>query len=150
MFGVSSSASPPLWRSTGRGVGGGGTCGRCWQGLVAVAATEGSLKSSNEADKQVPSWLRNSGSRISGCDMHPGSDEPPPWAHKGGNGGQQKPVAIQLPFYAYLLTSAITFIIVIGSIFEYVNQRPVVGVVSSDSALYVLLLGFFVFTSVGG
>jgi hypothetical protein len=38
----------------------------------------------------------------------------------------------------------------IGSIFEYVNQRPVVGVVSSDSALYVLLLGFFVFTSVGG
>ncbi len=57
MFGVSSSASPPLWRSTGRGVGGGGTCGRCWQGLVAVAATEGSLKSSNEADKQVPSWV---------------------------------------------------------------------------------------------
>jgi hypothetical protein len=45
--------------------------------------------------------------------MHPGSDEPPPWAHKGGNGGQQKPVAIQLPFYAYLLTSAITFIIVV-------------------------------------
>uniref|UniRef100_A0A0D3G5L5 Uncharacterized protein n=1 Tax=Oryza barthii TaxID=65489 RepID=A0A0D3G5L5_9ORYZ len=64
-------------------------------------ATEGSLKSSNEADKQVPSWV------------HPGSDEPLPWAHKGGNGGQQKPVAIQLPFYAYLLTSAITFIVVV-------------------------------------
>uniref|UniRef100_A0A0D9ZWW1 Uncharacterized protein n=1 Tax=Oryza glumipatula TaxID=40148 RepID=A0A0D9ZWW1_9ORYZ len=78
-----------------------GTCRRYWQGLVAVAATEGSLKSSNEADKQVPSWV------------HPGSDEPPPRAHKGGNGGQQKPVAIQLPFYAYLLTSAITFIVVV-------------------------------------
>ncbi|KAF0923417.1 hypothetical protein E2562_006321 [Oryza meyeriana var. granulata] len=36
----------------------------------------------------------------------------------------------------------------IGSIFEYANQRPVFGVVSSDSALYAPLLGFFVFTGI--
>uniref|UniRef100_A0A0E0HG76 Uncharacterized protein n=1 Tax=Oryza nivara TaxID=4536 RepID=A0A0E0HG76_ORYNI len=106
-------------------------------GLVAVAATEGSAKSSGEADEQVPSWAR------------PGSDEPPPWAREGGGGGgQQEPGAVELPFFAYLLASAITAIAAIGSIFEYANQRPVFGVVSPDSALYAPLLGFFVFTGI--
>uniref|UniRef100_A0A0E0DTD3 Uncharacterized protein n=1 Tax=Oryza meridionalis TaxID=40149 RepID=A0A0E0DTD3_9ORYZ len=110
--------------------------GRCRRGgLVAVAATEGSAKSSGEADEQVPSWAR------------PGSDEPPPWAREGG-GGQQEPGAVELPFFAYLLASAITAIAAIGSIFEYANQRPVFGVVSPDSALYAPLLGFFVFTGI--
>jgi hypothetical protein len=36
----------------------------------------------------------------------------------------------------------------IGSIFEYTNQRPVFGIVGSDSALYAPLLGFFVFTGI--
>ncbi|KAL5202801.1 hypothetical protein ABZP36_013753 [Zizania latifolia] len=106
---------------------------RIWQ----VAATEGSAKSSGEAEEQVPSWAR------------PGSDEPPPWARDGGGGGggAQEP-GVQLPFYAYLLASAITAIAAIGSIFEYANQQPVFGVVSPDSALYAPLLGFFVFTGI--
>uniref|UniRef100_A0A0D3G994 Uncharacterized protein n=1 Tax=Oryza barthii TaxID=65489 RepID=A0A0D3G994_9ORYZ len=56
--------------------------------------------------------------------------------------------AVELPFFAYLLASAITAIAAIGSIFEYANQRPVFGVVSPDSALYAPLLGFFVFTGI--
>jgi len=36
----------------------------------------------------------------------------------------------------------------IGSIFEYVNQKPVFGVLSSDSVFYTPLLGFFAFTGV--
>nr|CAB3463920.1 unnamed protein product [Digitaria exilis] len=36
----------------------------------------------------------------------------------------------------------------IGSIFEYTNQRPVFGIIGSDSALYAPLLGFFVFTGI--
>lgn len=34
----------------------------------------------------------------------------------------------------------------IGSIFEYVNQKPVFGVLNSDSVFYAPLLGFFAFT----
>ncbi|XP_042042111.1 uncharacterized protein LOC121787448 isoform X4 [Salvia splendens] len=36
----------------------------------------------------------------------------------------------------------------IGSIFEYVNEKPVFGVLSSDSVLYAPVLGFFVFTGI--
>jgi hypothetical protein len=36
----------------------------------------------------------------------------------------------------------------IGSIFEYVNQKPVFGVLNSDSIFYAPLLGFFAFTGV--
>jgi hypothetical protein len=36
----------------------------------------------------------------------------------------------------------------IGSIFEYVNQRPVFGVVNPDSIFYAPLLGFFAFTGI--
>lgn len=103
-----------------------------------MAATEGSAKSSGEAEEEVPSWAR------------PGSDEPPPWARDdGGAGGRaQGEPGAQVPFYAYLLASAVTAIAAIGSIYEYANQRPVFGVVSSDSALYAPLLGFFVFTGI--
>jgi hypothetical protein len=36
----------------------------------------------------------------------------------------------------------------IGSIFEYVNQKPVFGVLNSDSIFYAPLLGFFAITGV--
>ncbi|KAI7753638.1 hypothetical protein M8C21_010156, partial [Ambrosia artemisiifolia] len=38
--------------------------------------------------------------------------------------------------------------IVIGSMFEYVNQRPVFGLLNSDSIFYAPVLGFFAFTGV--
>ncbi|KAJ1263454.1 hypothetical protein BS78_09G185800 [Paspalum vaginatum] len=91
-------------------------------------------KPPGEAEEQVPAWAR------------PGADEPPPWEREGG--AARGPDAAQVPFYAYLLASAITAIAAIGSIFEYTNQRPVFGIVGSDSALYAPLLGFFVFTGI--
>lgn len=36
----------------------------------------------------------------------------------------------------------------IGSIFEYVNQNPVFGVLNSDSIFYAPLLGFFAITGI--
>ncbi|XVF06946.1 hypothetical protein REPUB_Repub06bG0095100 [Reevesia pubescens] len=98
------------------------------------AATEGSAKSS-KSEETVPSWAK------------PDSDEPPPWARDEGKQytAQQ---SFEIPFYVYLLASAITAIAAIGSIFEYVNQRPVFGVLNSDSVFYVPLLGFFAFTGI--
>ncbi|TVU19917.1 hypothetical protein EJB05_36099, partial [Eragrostis curvula] len=94
-------------------------------------------KKSGEAEEQVPAWAR------------PGADEPPPWAREGGGGGgAQGPDGGQVPFYAYLLASAITAIAAIGSIFEYTNHRPVFGIINADSVLYAPLLGFFVFTGI--
>lgn len=106
--------------------------------LVLVAATEGSAKSSGEkADEKVPSWAR------------PGSDEAPPWARgEGGASPQDGGGEVQVPFYAYLLASAVTAIAAIGSIFEYTNGRPVFGVVGTDSPLYAPLLGFFAVTGI--
>ncbi|WVZ99024.1 hypothetical protein U9M48_044382 [Paspalum notatum var. saurae] len=100
--------------------------------LTALAAAG---KPPGEAEEKVPAWAR------------PGADEPPPWEREGGaargpDGGGQ------VPFYAYLLASAVTAIAAIGSIFEYTNQRAVFGIVGSDSALYAPLLGFFVFTGI--
>lgn len=92
-------------------------------------------KPPGEAEEKVPAWAR------------PGADEPPPWERKGGAAKGQEDAA-QVPFYAYLLASAVTAIAAIGSIFEYTNQRPVFGIVGSDSALYAPLLGFFVFTGI--
>ncbi|XP_072997252.1 uncharacterized protein [Typha latifolia] len=101
--------------------------------LVVVCVTKGSAKSS-KSDEKIPSWAR------------PDSDEPPPWARDEGN--KKTESTIEIPFYAYLLASAVTAIAAIGSIFEYVNQRPVFGVLNSDSAFYAPLLGFFVFTGI--
>ncbi|KAE8810835.1 hypothetical protein D1007_12455 [Hordeum vulgare] len=66
---------------------------------VVVAA-----KSSGEkADEKVPSWAR------------PGSDEPPPWARNEGGASGQEGDAAQVPFYAYLLASAVTAIAAVRS-----------------------------------
>ncbi|KAK6928797.1 hypothetical protein RJ641_005002 [Dillenia turbinata] len=103
-------------------------------GLYVFAVTKGSSKSS-DSEETIPSWAK------------PDSDEPPPWARDEGkaNTSQQ---SFEVPFYVYLLASAITAIAAIGSVFEYANQRPVFGVLNSDSIFYAPLLGFFVFTGV--
>ncbi|KAK7285282.1 hypothetical protein RJT34_20047 [Clitoria ternatea] len=105
--------------------------------FVVVGVTQGSAESS-KSDEKIPSWAK------------PDSDEPPPWARDEANKnrGSFAQQGFEIPFYAYLLASAITAIAAIGSIFEYVNQRPVFGVLSSDSILYAPLLGFFVFTGI--
>ncbi|KAM0947926.1 hypothetical protein DsansV1_C07g0072851 [Dioscorea sansibarensis] len=101
--------------------------------FIVFATTEGSAKS-RQSDEKIPSWAR------------PDSDEPPPWARDKSN-GSSKPT-FEIPYYAYLLASAITAIAAIGSIFEYTNQKPVFGVLNSDSVFYAPLLGFFVFTGI--
>lgn len=101
--------------------------------LVVRAASEGSAKSS-QSDEKIPPWAR------------PDSDEPPPWAQDSGNGSSQS--TFELPFYAYLLASALTAIAAIGSIFEYVNQNPIFGIIYSDNVFYVPVLGFFAFTGI--
>ncbi|XP_039136737.1 uncharacterized protein LOC120274056 [Dioscorea cayenensis subsp. rotundata] len=106
---------------------------RFYNRFIVFAATEGSAKPS-QSDEKIPSWAR------------PDSDEPPPWA-RGKANGSPKP-AFEIPYYAYLLASAITAIAAVGSIFEYSNQKPVFGVVNSDSVFYAPLLGFFVFTGI--
>ncbi|KAL5135075.1 hypothetical protein HKD37_03G008070 [Glycine soja] len=103
--------------------------------LVVVAVTQGSAES-NKSDEKIPSWAK------------PDSDEPPPWARDEPNNNSSQQEGFEIPFYAYLFASAITAIAAIGSIFEYVNQKPVFGVLSSDSVFYAPLLGFFVFTGI--
>jgi len=53
-------------------------------------------KPPGEAEEKVPAWAK------------PGADEPPPWERKGG--AVQGQEAGQVPFYAYLLASAVTAI----------------------------------------
>lgn len=104
--------------------------------LGIVAATEGSAKKKDEEkqeDPSVPTWAK------------PGTDEPPPWAK---DEAQKDSSTFEVPFIVYLLASAVTAIAAIGSIFEYVNQKPVFGVLGSDSVFYAPLLGFFVFTGI--
>jgi len=105
--------------------------------LQVVAATEGSAKS-EPSDPKIPSWAK------------PDSDELPPWARKEGKGQTADPAepTFQIPFYVYLLSSAITAIAAVGSVFEYVNQKPVFGLLNSDSVFYAPLLGFFAFTGI--
>ncbi|RWW29096.1 hypothetical protein GW17_00006399 [Ensete ventricosum] len=102
--------------------------------FAVFAATEGSTKS-NKSDEQIPSWAR------------PDSDEPPPWARDEGNKATSQS-SVKIPFFVYLLASVITAIAAIGSVFEYVNQKPVFGVLQSDSVFYAPLLGFFAFTGI--
>ena len=69
--------------------------------LVVVAVTQGSAESS-KSDEKIPSWAK------------PDSDEPPPWVrdepnNKNSNNSQQEE-EFEIPFYAYLLASAITAI----------------------------------------
>ncbi|KAK7847705.1 uncharacterized protein LOC112004615 [Quercus suber] len=109
--------------------------------FCVVALTESSKESSNkkteeEEESKIPSWAR------------PDSDEPPPWAQNESASQQQQQQGFEIPFYLYLLASAITAIAAIGSVFEYVNQRPVFGLLNSDSIFYAPLLGFFAFTGI--
>ncbi|KAA8547625.1 hypothetical protein F0562_004054 [Nyssa sinensis] len=104
--------------------------------LTVFAVTEGSAKkSSKSGEESIPSWAK------------PDSDEPPPWARDeaGQNASEQ---TFEIPFFVYLLASAITAIAAIGSVFEYLNQRPVFGIVNPDSVFYAPLLGFFAFTGI--
>ncbi|KAL2951467.1 hypothetical protein AAZX31_19G051700 [Glycine max] len=103
--------------------------------LVVVAVTQGSAESS-KSDEKIPSWAK------------PNSDEPPPWAQDEPNNNSSQQEGFEIPFYAYLLASAITAIATIGSLFEYVYQKPIFGVLSFDSLFYAPLLGFFVFTDI--
>uniref|UniRef100_A0A2P2JYQ3 Uncharacterized protein LOC103484254 n=1 Tax=Rhizophora mucronata TaxID=61149 RepID=A0A2P2JYQ3_RHIMU len=104
-------------------------------GLVVFAATEGSAKP-RESEETIPSWAR------------PDSDEPPPWARDEVKELSSSKQSLQVPFYVYLLASAVTAIAAIGSAFEYINQRPVFGILNSDSVFYAPLLGFFAFTGI--
>ncbi|KAG9456596.1 hypothetical protein H6P81_001104 [Aristolochia fimbriata] len=97
------------------------------------AVTKGSAKS-NQSDEKIPTWAK------------PDSDEPPPWAREEQNPSSFP--AFEVPYYAYLLASAVTAIAAIGSVFEYINQKPVFGVLNSDSVFYAPLLGFFACTGI--
>ncbi|XP_057809333.1 uncharacterized protein LOC131023768 [Salvia miltiorrhiza] len=90
-------------------------------------------KGKDDEDPSVPAWAR------------PGSKEPPPWARQEA---QKDTSGFEVPFYVYLIASSITAIAAIGSVFEYVNEKPVFGVLSSDSIFYAPVLGFFVFTGI--
>ncbi|CAN0840531.1 hypothetical protein LINGRAHAP2_LOCUS2847 [Linum grandiflorum] len=92
-------------------------------------------KKPDEPSSPIPSWA------------DPNSEEQPPWA-RGETSKQTDGGEFQIPFYAYLLASAITAIAAIGSVFEYVNQKPIFGVLSVDSIFYAPILGFFAFTGI--
>ncbi|KAL6224351.1 hypothetical protein ACLB2K_003206 [Fragaria x ananassa] len=98
------------------------------------AVTKGSAKSS-KSDEKIPPWAR------------PDSEEPPPWAQSEGKKDDLEQ-GFEVPFYVYLLASAVTAIAAIGSVFEYVNDKPVFGVLYSDSIFYAPVLGFFAFTGI--
>ncbi|KAK9167795.1 hypothetical protein Scep_002986 [Stephania cephalantha] len=94
-----------------------------------------SSASSSKSEETIPSWAR------------PDSDEAPPWAREDAKETSPQQT-IEVPFYAYLLASTITAIAAIGSIFEFINQKPVFGLLYPDSIFYVPLLGFFVLTGI--
>lgn len=104
--------------------------------FCVVGVTESSKEPSSKSEKEtIPSWAR------------PDSDEAPPWAQDQAKQSSSQQ-SFEIPFYVYLLASAITAIAAIGSVFEYVNQRPVFGILNSDSIFYAPLLGFFAFTGI--
>lgn len=65
--------------------------------LTVFAVTEGSAKRSGKEEEAVPKWAR------------PDSEEPPPWA-KNESQKDSSSSSFEIPFYAYLLASAITAI----------------------------------------
>ncbi|XP_051116964.1 uncharacterized protein LOC127241790 isoform X2 [Andrographis paniculata] len=98
-------------------------------GLVAAAKSDDG--DTEDSSAPLPSWAQ------------PGTDELPPWARQESQSASSSQA---VPFYVYLLASTVTAIAAVGSIFEYVNQKPVFGVLNSDSVFYAPLLGFFVVT----
>ena len=76
--------------------------------FCVVAVTESSKESSNkkteeEKESKIPSWAR------------PDSDEPPPWAQNETASQQQQQQGFEIPFYLYLLASAITAIAAVST-----------------------------------
>jgi hypothetical protein len=69
--------------------------------FFVCAATEGSAKSS-KSEETIPSWAK------------PDSDEPPPWAKGEGKENSSKQ-NFEVPFFVYLLASAITAIAAVSS-----------------------------------
>ncbi|KAI3871333.1 hypothetical protein MKW92_033036 [Papaver armeniacum] len=105
--------------------------------FTVLAVTKGSSSKSSESEEKIPSWAKLD------------SEEPPPWAQRDGSGSSNgTSETIEIPFYGYLLASTITAIAAIGSVFEYINQKPVFGLLDSDSIFYAPVLGFFAFTGV--
>lgn len=70
------------------------------------AATEGSAKSS-DAEEKIPSWAR------------PDSDEPPPWARGESKDTSQQ--SFEIPFFVYLLGSAVIAIAAVSIINFFIN-----------------------------
>lgn len=73
-----------------------------------MAVKEGSAKNTSkegggEEDPSVPSWAK------------PGSEEPPPWAR---NESQKESSSFEVPFFVYLLASAITAIAAVSLFLE--------------------------------
>ncbi|XP_059440590.1 uncharacterized protein LOC132173050 isoform X1 [Corylus avellana] len=101
----------------------------------SVFAVTESSKEPSKTEETIPAWARAD------------SDVPPPWAQDEGKESKSQQI-FEIPFYVYLLASAVTAIAAIGSVFEYVNQRPVFGILNSDSIFYAPLLGFFAFTGI--
>lgn len=65
---------------------------------IRAGRKEGSLSAkSSESKEPVPSWAK------------PDSDEPPPWARDEGKSNESKD-GLEVPFFVYLLASAITAI----------------------------------------
>lgn len=73
------------------------------------AVSKGSAESS-KSDEKIPSWAR------------PESEEPPPWAHaKEKKDDSQQ--GFEVPFYVYLLASAVTAIAAVSSFFQSFSYK---------------------------
>lgn len=72
-----------------------------WNRVVVVGVTQGSADSS-KSEEAIPSWAK------------PDSDEPPPWARDESNNSASQQ-GLVVPFYVYLLASAITAIAAVSS-----------------------------------
>lgn len=71
--------------------------------FTVYAVTKGSAESSKSEEK-VPSWAR------------PDSEEPPPWAQDEGK-RVALPSGFEVPFFVYLLASAVTAIAAVSPLF---------------------------------
>lgn len=74
---------------------------RGWNRLVVVGVTQGSADS-KKSEESIPSWAK------------PDSEEPPPWARDEFNNNVSQQGFV-LPFYVYLLASAIIAIAAVSS-----------------------------------
>lgn len=70
-----------------------------WRKRRSRLTTASSNKDSSQSDKKIPTWA------------NPDSDEPPPWARGEVSSSQiSSQETFEIPFYAYLLASAVTAI----------------------------------------